>query len=105
MSMSDESIFGPVAYRLVYKDAVEQKFRFDYRIIAIGEDDRAWPAANRIIQLFKQLPETRGLTTRDASQHSTPRMRPSRLGPGSVRLRGTPHRTGGRTWGLRQNLG
>ncbi len=65
-SMSDESIFGPVAYRLAYKDAVEQKFLSDYRIIAIGVDDRAWAAANRIVQLFEQSRETRGLTTRDA---------------------------------------
>ena len=65
-SMSDESIFGPVAYRLAYKDAVEQKFLSDYRIIAIGVDDRAWAAANRIVQLFEQSQETRGLTTREA---------------------------------------
>ena len=66
MSMSDESIFGPVAYRLAYKDAVEKAFLSDYRIIAIGVDDRAWAAANRIVQMFEQSPETRGLTTRDA---------------------------------------
>ena len=66
MSMSDESIFGPVAYRLAYKDAVEKAFLSDYRIIAIGIDDRAWAAANRIVQMFEQSPETRGLTTRDA---------------------------------------
>ena len=65
-SMSDESIFGPVAYRLAYKDAVEKEFLSDYRIIAIGVDDRAWAAANRIVQLFEQSKETRGLTTREA---------------------------------------
>ena len=51
--MSDESIFGPVAYRLACKDAVEKEFLSDYRIIAIGVDDRAWAAANRIVQLFE----------------------------------------------------
>ena len=65
-SMSDESIFGPVAYRLAYKEAVEKEFLSDYRIIAIGVDDRAWAAANRIVQLFEQSYETRGLTTREA---------------------------------------
>ena len=65
-SMSDASIFGPVAYRLAYKDAVEKEFLSDYRIIAIGVDDRAWAAANRIVQLFEQSQETRGLTTREA---------------------------------------
>ena len=64
--MSDESIFGPVAYRLAYKDAVEKEFLSDYRIIAIGVDDRAWAAANRVVQLFEQSQETRGLTTREA---------------------------------------
>ena len=65
-SMSDESIFGPVAYRLAYKDAVEKKFLADYRIIAIGVDGQAWTAANRIVQLFEQSHETRGLTTNEA---------------------------------------
>ena len=65
-SMSDASIFGPVAYRLAYKDAVEKAFLSDYRIIAIGVDDRAWAAANRIVELFEQSQETRGLTTREA---------------------------------------
>ena len=60
MSMSDESIFGPVAYRLAYRDAVEQKFLSDYRIIAIGVGDREWAAANCIVQLFEQSPETGG---------------------------------------------
>ena len=64
--MSDESIFGPVAYRLAYKDAVQKEFLSDYRIIAIGVDDRAWAAANRIVQLFEQSQETRRLTTREA---------------------------------------
>ena len=66
LSMSDESVFGPVAYRLAYKDAVDKKFLSDYRIIAIGVDNRAWAAANRIVQLFEQSQETRGLTTREA---------------------------------------
>ena len=65
-SMSDQSIFGPVAYRLPYKEAVEKGFLSDYRIIAIGVDERAWAAANRIVQLFEQSHETRGLTTREA---------------------------------------
>ncbi len=65
-SMSDESIFGPVAYRLPYQEAVKKGFLSDYRIIAIGVDGRAWAAANRIVQLFEQSNETRGLTTREA---------------------------------------
>ena len=65
-SMSDQSIFGPVAYRLPYKEAVEKGFLSDYRIIAIGVDERAWAAANRIVQLFEQSHETRGPTTREA---------------------------------------
>ena len=65
-SMSDESIFGPVAYRLPYKEAVEKGFLSDYRIIAIGIDERAWAAANRIVRLFEQSEETRGITTREA---------------------------------------
>ena len=65
-SMSDESIFGPVAYRLPYKDAVEKGFLSDYKIIAIGVDDRAWAAANRIVRLFEQSEESQGLTTREA---------------------------------------
>ena len=66
VSMSDESIFGPVAYRLPYKEAVEKEFLSDYRIIAIGVDDRAWAAANRIVRLFEDSKETHGLTTREA---------------------------------------
>ena len=65
-SMSDASIFGPVAYRLPYKEAVEKRFLSDYRIIAIGVDERAWTAANRIVQGFEQSQESRGLTTREA---------------------------------------
>ena len=65
-SMSDASIFGPVAYRLPYKEAVEKRFLSDYRIIAIGVDERAWTAANRIVQQFEQSQESRGLTTREA---------------------------------------
>ncbi len=64
-SMSDESIFGPVAYRLPYKEAVEKGFLSDYRIIAIGVDDRAWAAANRIVRLFEESKDTHGLTTRE----------------------------------------
>ena len=64
--MSDVSIFGPVAYRLPYKEAVEKRFLCDYRIIAIGVDERAWTAANRIVQQFEQSQESRGLTTREA---------------------------------------
>ena len=65
-SMSDESIFGPMAYRLPYKEAVEKGFLCDYRIIAIGVDERAWTAANRIVQRFEQSHESRGLTTNEA---------------------------------------
>ena len=65
-SMSDESIFGPVAYRLPYKEAAEKGFLSDYRIIAIGVDERAWTAANRIVQRFEQSHESRGLTTNEA---------------------------------------
>jgi len=65
-SMSDQSIFGPVAYRLPYKVAVEKGFLSDYRIIAIGVDERAWAAANRIVELLEQSQETRGLTTQEA---------------------------------------
>ena len=65
-SMSDASIFGPVAYRLPYKEAVEKRFLSDYRIIALGVDERAWTAANRIVQQFEQSQESRGLTTREA---------------------------------------
>ncbi len=65
-SMSDQSIFGPVAYRLPYKEAVEKRFLSDYRIIAIGVNERAWTAANRIVQRFEQSQESRGLTTREA---------------------------------------
>ena len=65
-SMSDQSIFGPVAYRLPYKEAVEKSFLSDYRIIAIGVDERAWTAANRIVQRFEQSHESRGLTTNEA---------------------------------------
>ncbi len=65
-SMSDESIFGPWPTGCRTKEAVEKGFLSDYRIIAIGVDERAWAAANRIVQLFEQSQETRGLTTRDA---------------------------------------
>ena len=65
-SMSDQSIFGPVAYRLPYQEAVEKGFLSDYRIIAIGVDERAWAAANRIVEIFDQSQDTRGLTTREA---------------------------------------
>ena len=65
-SMSDESIFGPVAYRLPYNEAVEKGFLSDYRIIAIGVDGRAWAAANRIVQQVEYSYEARGPTTREA---------------------------------------
>ena len=63
-SMSDQSIFGPVAFRLPYKEAVEQELLADYRIIAIGVDVRAWTAANRIVEHFEQSQS--GITTREA---------------------------------------
>ena len=65
-SMSDESIFGPVAWRLPYREAVEKRFLSDYRIIAIGVDEHAWTAANRIVRQFEQSYESRGPTTREA---------------------------------------
>lgn len=63
-SMSDQSIFGPVAFRLPYKEAVEHELLADYRIIAIGVDVRAWTAANRIVEHFERSQS--GITTREA---------------------------------------
>ena len=45
--MADEEIFGPELYRRTYKEAVENGWLTDYRIIAIGvNDDGAYKIAN-----------------------------------------------------------
>ena len=64
-SMSDQAIFGPVAFRLPYRKAVEKNLLADYRIIAFGVDERAWNTANRIVKDIEQSPRGRGLTTRE----------------------------------------
>ena len=35
-TMDDEAVFGPVAFRLTYREAVEQELLSDYRIIAVA---------------------------------------------------------------------
>ena len=65
-SMDDQSVFGPVAYRLAYAKAVEKGLLCDYRIIAIAVDRSAWDAADKIVQKLQEDPSTRGITTRDA---------------------------------------
>ena len=47
--MADEEIFGPELYRRSYKEAVENGWLTDYRIIAIGVNDKdAYDTANRL---------------------------------------------------------
>lgn len=65
-SMDDQSVFGPVAYRLPYAEAVEKGLLCDYRIIAIAVDKSAWDTADKIVQKLQEDPSTRGITTRDA---------------------------------------
>ncbi|MCY3627943.1 MAG: DEAD/DEAH box helicase family protein [Gammaproteobacteria bacterium] len=47
--MADEEIFGPELYRRSYKEAVENDWLTDYRIIAIGvNDEDAYKTANNL---------------------------------------------------------
>lgn len=66
-SMDDQSVFGPVAYRLPYAEAVEKGLLCDYRIIAIAVDKSAWDTADKIVRKLQEDPSTRGITTRDAA--------------------------------------
>lgn len=46
-SMDDENVFGPELYRRSYRDAVENRWLSDYRIIALGVNDpEAYRTAN-----------------------------------------------------------
>ena len=45
-SMDDESIFGPVLYRLSYREAVTRGFLTDYRIIALAPGPKAHELAD-----------------------------------------------------------
>lgn len=65
-SMDDQSVFGPVAYRLAYADAVEKGLLCDYRIIAIAVDQSAWDTADKVVRKLQEQESTRGITTRDA---------------------------------------
>lgn len=48
-SMDDENIFGPELYRRSYKEAVENGWLSDYRIIALGVNDaKAYKTANQV---------------------------------------------------------
>ena len=48
-SMDDESVFGPELYRKSYRDAVENGWLSDYRIIALGVNDpKAYKTANEL---------------------------------------------------------
>ena len=48
-SMDDENMFGPELYRRSYKEAVENGWLSDYRIIALGVNDpKAYGTANRL---------------------------------------------------------
>ncbi|MYD92853.1 MAG: hypothetical protein F4Y02_04010, partial [Chloroflexi bacterium] len=48
-SMDDENMFGPELYRRSYKEAVENGWLSDYRIIALGVNDaKAYGTANKV---------------------------------------------------------
>ena len=48
-SMDDENVFGPELYRKSYRDAVENGWLSDYRIIALGVNDpEAYQTANEL---------------------------------------------------------
>ena len=48
-SMDDENVFGPELYRRSYRDAVENRWLSDYRIIALGVNDpEAYQTANEL---------------------------------------------------------
>ena len=48
-SMDDESVFGPELYRRSYRDAVQNEWLSDYRIIALGVNDtEAYQTANEL---------------------------------------------------------
>ena len=65
-SMDDQSVFGPVAFRLAYSKAVEKGLLCDYRIIAIAVDKSAWDTADKVVRKLQEQESTRGITTRDA---------------------------------------
>ena len=57
-SMDDEDIFGPEIYRKDYRDAVNNGWLSDYRIIALGvNDEEAYKTANQLAT------DTKGLST------------------------------------------
>ena len=55
-SMDDENVFGPELYRRSYRDAVENGWLSDYRIIALGVNDpEAYRTANELAGQRKSL--------------------------------------------------
>lgn len=64
-SMDDETVFGVELYRKSYKEAVENGWLSDYRIIALGVNDRdAYEAANALAKMTKSKGR-RALTAHD----------------------------------------
>ena len=56
IDMKDENIYGPLFYKLKFKDAIEQDMLCDYRIIAMGiREDYIWQGLrNQLIQLAEE---------------------------------------------------
>ena len=55
-SMDDENVFGPELYRRSYRDAVQNEWLSDYRIIALGVNDtEAYQTANELAEKNKSL--------------------------------------------------
>ena len=65
--MHREAIFGPVAYRLSYLQAVDKGFLSDYRIVAVALPGSAHDAANEMAEKQGERGE-RGRTDRHRSR-------------------------------------
>ena len=59
-SMNDESVFGPWAFRLTYREAVERGLLTDYRIVAVALPAQAHATANRNAEETRKRVEGEG---------------------------------------------
>ena len=68
-TMDDEAVFGPVAYRLTYRDAVQQGLLSDYRIIAVAVSQEGCAVGEQLAQETRKRVEEES----DAGELDDPR--------------------------------
>ena len=69
-TMNDLTTFGPISYKLSYRNAVKHKYLTDYRIVAVGVPDDAYGLGNEIASRNVRVAEAEGGNT-DSRGHNT----------------------------------